>query len=709
MAIDEAVVPRPEAGEAPEGGGEETEGGGGAPERATSRRRFVRAVVVAQLLVAVPYAWTLFASWGPFSILRKTAYEDNFYDLQARAMFHGHLWVAKGALGIEGFIHHGREYTYFGLFPSVLRMPVLLVTSSLDGRLTPSSMALAWIATGVFGSMLLWRMRVLVRGDALVSRAEAVCHGALMATVMGGSVLVYLAATPFVFDEDLAWSVALTIASVFALFGVMERPSAKRVWFAGICLFCANMDRLTTGWACVIGAVLIALWFRSGRGGEENRRWFVPVLVAGIVPLLSGWFVNWVKFGVLFGPPVTDQVWTHVNAYRRQFLAANHNSEVGLAFVPSTALAYLRPDGLRFTSVFPYFTLPARPAAALFGILFDRRYRTASMPASMPFLTLLAIWGTVAAFVRRSPTKIARILLFATATAGAALLLWGYIATRYLADYVPFLAVASMVAMVDVWRRLDGRSRRRRRAVAGLALVLALVSVVVNVAMASTPTGEWSQLQVDRYVRTQVALSDVTGHPVESNVVLGSSLPPVAPADRLMVIGACDGLYISNGEDYRTVPSQEYWRKSWIPVERGPAFRHTFTITFHRSPTLHGPLVPLVYADHTALDVQVNRRPHNELAILFWEFDPRFGGPSYKVVVPVGSTHHVVVVTDNADHLVGVTMDGKPLLNGPMVGGTRGTSQVPRTPTLEGRGTMTVQDTTPTAAPALCRSLVRGK
>ena len=34
--------------------------------------------------------------------------EDNFYDLQARAMFHGHLWLANGAIGIEAFVHGGR-------------------------------------------------------------------------------------------------------------------------------------------------------------------------------------------------------------------------------------------------------------------------------------------------------------------------------------------------------------------------------------------------------------------------------------------------------------------------------------------------------------------------------------------------------------------------------------------------------------------------
>ena len=38
---------------------------------------------------------------------------------------------------------------------------------------------------------------------------EAAAYGVFMATVMGGSVLIFLAATPFVYNEDFAWSVAL--------------------------------------------------------------------------------------------------------------------------------------------------------------------------------------------------------------------------------------------------------------------------------------------------------------------------------------------------------------------------------------------------------------------------------------------------------------------------------------------------------------------
>ena len=110
------------------------------------RRRFVWASVVATALSALPLVWifwnlpqTAGAASGPI-------HENNYYEMQARAMFHGHLWVANGALGIEGFIHAGRQYTYFGLFPSLLRMPILLVTSSLDGKLTDPFITLAWLS-----------------------------------------------------------------------------------------------------------------------------------------------------------------------------------------------------------------------------------------------------------------------------------------------------------------------------------------------------------------------------------------------------------------------------------------------------------------------------------------------------------------------------------------------------------------------------------
>ena len=557
---------------------------------ASGRRRFVWASVVATALSALPLVWifwnlpqTTGAASGPI-------HENNYYEMQARAIFHGHLWVANGALGIEAFIHAGRQYTYFGLFPSLLRMPILLVTSSLDGKLTDPFIMLAWLGTGLFASLLVWRVRVLAHGSAGMGWLETVSYGVLMATVLAGTVFMLLAAEPDVFEEDLAWSICLTVGSLFALLGVLERPSWRRVTLAGLLILAANLDRVTTGWACVGAAVLIAVWFGLGRAGREHRRWAVPVVAAGLVPLVVGCAVNFAKFGVVFGVSNFDQVFTQVNAYRRTFLASNHNSEAGIHFIPSTMLAYLRPDGLRFTSVFPFITLPAGPPTALGGVLFDRRYRTASLTASMPLLFLLSCWGVVTAYRPRPVGRVAltRIPLLAAAIAGAALFVWGYIAPRYLADFVPFLVLASAVAMADIWRRLDGGRRPVRLMSAVVIAVVGVFTISANVGMALTPNEEWDTAEVLHYVAVQKAISDVTGHPLDAHVQRGSALPPWGPADQLFIVGRCDGLYISNGESFVTVPDEQYHRNTWMVVERGHRFQHTYRISIHRPPPAPG-------------------------------------------------------------------------------------------------------------------------
>ena len=366
------------------------------------RRRFTIATLIAMGLTAIPFIWILWSDWGPPTLFRQAEYEDNFFDLQARAMFHGHLSLPNGALGLEGFVHDGRTYTYFGLFGSIIRMPILLITNSLDGKLTTISILVAWLVAGLFTALLLWKVRFLLRGDAVMGRMEATGYGILMAAIMGGSVWMVLGAIPYVFGEDIVWSICLTIGSIFALLGVVERPSRGRVIASGVLILCASLDRATTGWACVLGACLIAAWFFLGFGGKENRRWWLPIALAGLIPLVIGCAVNYAKFGVAFNVPITEQVWSQVNGYRKQFLAANHNSEVGTVFIPTDFLTYFRPDSVSFSNVFPYVTLPTSPPTAVGGVLFDKLYRTSSVSVSMPVLFLLSLWGLVTAFPTES-------------------------------------------------------------------------------------------------------------------------------------------------------------------------------------------------------------------------------------------------------------------------------------------------------------------
>ena len=567
-----------------------------------SRRRFTYAVSVALMIVTIPYLWILWDLWSSSANPLRQLSPDNFYDLQTRAMLGGHLYLPNGSIGIEAFNHDGHQYTYFGLFPSLLRLPILLVTHSYDGRLTAPSLLLAFLVTGLFSSLMLWRLRLMIRGQALLGRAEAASLGVLVASITGGSVLLFLAASPKVANEDMAWGAALTIASIFALLGVLEHPTRGRVISSGVLILLTALNRAPTGYACIIGAVLVAGWFGIGREGASSRRWCIPILFAGVVPLVVVTVVNLVKFGGPLGFSEATQVWTSVNAHRRVYLKDNGGSAFSPHFLPSTLAAYLQPTGVHWSTVFPFISLPTEPARAVGNVVLDEYYPTASLPASMPLLFLLSCWGLVTAF-RPNPVgrvRATRVLLVAAASASAGVLLIGYIDERYLADFLPFLALAGAIGLIDIWRRLERKSPGRRGVVLGLVVLVGLYGVWANVGAAITPTALWTSTQAKNFVSLQESIS---GGALKNDVRRGSVLPYWAPAGTLFVVGECDGLYVSTGFSYSTIPGQQIQHETWIPVEYQGGTNLALTVMFNRSVDEHTEPVTIMKYGGARLDL----------------------------------------------------------------------------------------------------------
>jgi hypothetical protein len=566
---------------------------------AHSRRRFIVATIVGLSVILPIYLWALWYLWsGSLNPLRAVPY-DNFYDLQARALFHGHLHLPNGYAGIEAFVHDGRQYTYFGLFPSIIRMPILLVTSRLDGQMTGPSILVAWCVTALFSALMLWRLRILMRGEAVVGRAEAASYGALMATIMGGSVILYLAATPSIYNEDFAWSIPLTLGSLFALLGVLERPSRGRVITSGVLILCANFDRSPPGWACSIAALLIAGWFALGRGEASNRRWALPMVAVGMVPFLVSCVVTYAKFGIPVGLPMADQVWATVNAHRRYFLAVNGGRAFSFAFLPSTLTAYFQPLGIRLSGIFPFVAPPAAPAAWLAGAVLDQSYPTASFTDTSPLLLLLGCWGAVAAFRPRAVGKVrlTRIILLGAAAGAGGVLLWGLISQRYLGDLMPFFIIASGIGLIDVWRHLENRARRIRGLLLGTIVTIGVYCLAANLAIAAFPVNPWTITQAARFVSMQKSLSISS---LASTVRRGSTLPYWAPAGTIFAMKDCSGLYLSTGNDMRDVPGQQIQHYTWKPVEQSSAFTHTIGFTFNRPVNdLTNPLPLMTYGKST--------------------------------------------------------------------------------------------------------------
>ena len=632
------------------------------PTDRASMRRFRIAVLIGVALTAIPYLWVLCDLWTGSPSLLRTAlangYTSNFYDLQARAMFHGHLYVGNGALGEEAFGHGGHQFTYFGIFPSILRMPILLVTSSLDGKLSAPSLLLAWLVTALFVSLLLWRLRIVVRGSVVLGRAEAASYGVLVATVMGGSVLMALASSPWVFSEDVAWSVALTIGSLFALLGVVEQPSWGRVLAAGGLILAVNLTRGSTGYACVVGAVLAALWFGVDRRGVSNRRWSLPMLLAGLVPLAASCAVDYAKFGILFGLAASDQI-----VYQAYNLKGSY---FGLHYLPSTLRAYFGPTGLRLRTVFPFITFPSLPAQPVGNIALYGNDWVASVPTAMPLLFLLTLWGVVTTFRpggRTSSWRI-RIVLATAAAAGAAVMVYGWIANRFVGDLIPVLVVGAAIGMVDFWRRLDApRHRRGRRWVLVIVTALGLFGVAANTGVAASFQANWSSQQLQNSVAFENDVSNITGHPIEGDVTQGAALPFRAAAGQLFIAGDCAGLYRATGL-YDVIGSVT--RKAtlvaqainlslgWVPVERSSLIRRSLDLSV-RAPLSDSQPAVVLATIGSVHPSTLSVRPSAPGTIQFTMSGPGGTSTSSPIAVDVGATYRLSVVLDTYFHAFSVT------------------------------------------------------
>jgi hypothetical protein len=216
--------------------------------------------------------------------------------------------------------------------------------------------------------------------------------------------------------------------------------------------------------------------------------------------------------------------------------------------------------------------------------------------------------------------------------------------------------IAGAVGLVDLWRRLDGKSRRLRRVVVGATLALALLGVLVNVAI-SLPTeklawGDAPALSRDNarsYVETQESVGELTGYSIMRNVIFGNSLPTHGPADQIYVLGICDGLYISTGESDRP----------WVPVEL-----RSVDLDF----TINGPLRDL---PRTRL-LTVGTGPYSVIS-MEGSRDGRVrfritGGDARNIGkwqdVERGRRYHVDIAADTGRHEAYVQLDGREVLNG---------------------------------------------
>ena len=658
----------------------------------TPRARFFAAGTVGGALAFVVFAW--FALAGKLDPLRRESLA-NFYEVQARAWLHGRWDAGPGDFLFERFNVHGRFFTYFGPAPALLRLPVVLFTHSLDGRLSRVSMMLAFGVLLVASTALAWQGRRVVRGDGPPTRGTLVAAAGFVFLSGCGTTALFMAAKTWVYTEAILWGAAWAVASFSFLIAYLVAPSRRLLVGASATAALAFLSRGSVGvgpvfaLGLVFGARLCAwAWARfRAKGGElflvrwlglgptrENTRWW-PVAIALAVPVVLYSYVNHVKFGTFFGTPPYDlQDELAARPSRQAALAANHGSLFGFHYAPTILLAYFRPDGFTIDRFFPWFSY-AGPPRIIGNIQLEAANFSASVTVtSLVFvvLGLCGVWACIRAprLADGAPTAaVFRIPILGAAFGCVGMFVLAFLEERYLGDIIPLLVVAGALGLWWVARLLSGRSRAVKVAAITVLVVLSAWSVWATASLTLLEQREYGPLVPTRtraaLLDLQTRIHDIFPGGTPSRVYRGGlDLPPPAKAGSLYVAGSCAGLYWSNG-------------RFWHPVEQTPRTgRFALDLTLDDAPV--GSKEPLLSAtdDRGSSILWIERLPRDRVRFVYeWTGvnqsliegvapDEELIGQrtSSAIALPAGRPLPLAVRMDPAGY-VGVRSGGKALMS----------------------------------------------
>ena len=280
--------------------------------------------------------------------------------------------------GIEGFRDGDETHLYFGLVPSLLRLPIVAATDGLDGRWSQLSMVLGLAVAMWASTRLLWRARCDRDGPAEISRGDRVVFALFVVSVGVASPLLYLASRPLVYHEVQLWGAATCLLGLNAVLAWWEEPTGRRLVVASAAALLAVSTRASIGLAVVTAVVLVAAL--SVRKGKLTVRTLPAVAAAAALPLLAYVAVNQARFAEPVRIPWERQVVSDLSVLNDRRPSRPPTTRCFVPeYVPSALLTYFRPDGVSPEPLFPFVSQP-RPTE-LGGRPDVRHDRTVGVPS----------------------------------------------------------------------------------------------------------------------------------------------------------------------------------------------------------------------------------------------------------------------------------------------------------------------------------------
>ena len=241
-----------------------------------------RACVAGAAVGLVPFLLVLW-DFGvrPLRRINATGVNADFFDLQAMALFHGNLDVPPGASASRRSSSTGGTTCTSGRSRRCCGCRCCCSPTASTAGSRRCRCSSGWFVLAAAMTVLVQRVRRRLRGDAPVGRFEAVGLAAIVATVTGGSTVVYLASQPWVYHEVYVWSTALTVATVASLIATWDDPSGRRIVLTTALALATMLTRITAGWAMAVALLVTGVWFLVSRRSAARGRIGGWRLVAG--------------------------------------------------------------------------------------------------------------------------------------------------------------------------------------------------------------------------------------------------------------------------------------------------------------------------------------------------------------------------------------------------------------------------------------------
>jgi hypothetical protein len=383
---------------------------------------------------------------------------DRVFDSMLAHLLHGEFNVDPKAIGFEASVRHGKTYTYFGIFPALLRLLALPFTNLAEVHLARLS---CLAATVIFVALQLRTLLLVHHSLPNASRRPTFLTIMLAATLLSGP-QIYVLAFAEVYDEAILWAVAMAAAfNLIVLRAVFDRGfrNSDLMWlalFAGL----AFNTRASIGIGLYIATFLLLVqevWRRHqparlslapGRGVPRAVAIIVcdagivlPLIILGLLAIAVG-VVNYGRWGspFVFGG----------NANNYRLLARDPDAVRMFDTYGAFNFGRMWINALYYATGIPWLLKGVPP----FAEFLRARYFRIEAPPITPILTnpltiLLAGIGLYRLWwkpdLRADSVAILRMTLIGHTITIVMLLAFFALTLRYRFDFAPFMTLAAFV------------------------------------------------------------------------------------------------------------------------------------------------------------------------------------------------------------------------------------------------------------------------